>query len=68
MWCLVGLGEAPNRDVLGRLEALEDDMQRMLRRFDKLQGEFNASLRAQRQLERENDSLNDEIEALQNGE
>jgi len=54
--------------VLGRLEALEDEVQRFDRRWLKLQGEFNASLRRQAQLERENDSLEDEIVSLQEGE
>ena len=68
MWVLIGRGEAPDMGVLSRLEALEDEVQRFDRRWLKLQGEFNASLRRQAQLERENDSLEDEIVSLQEGE
>lgn len=67
MWCLFGRGEAPSIDVLSRLDALEDEQQRYERRWQKLQGEFNASVRRQAQLERENDELNEELETLSEG-
>jgi hypothetical protein len=68
MWLLFGTGAAPDLGVLGRLDVIEDEVQRFDRRWLKLQGEFNASLRRQAQLERENDALEDEVQAMQEGE
>jgi regulator of replication initiation timing len=64
MWLLFGLGAAPDRDVLRRLQDLEDDATGWERRFKKLQGAVNASVRDQVRLERENDELRDELETL----
>lgn len=64
MWLLFGRGEAPDTRLLERVEALEDEVHRFDRRWSKLQGEFNASLRRQAALERENDDLVDENDQL----
>jgi predicted RNase H-like nuclease (RuvC/YqgF family) len=57
------VGSIPTpKSVVARLEELEDGQQRLERRFERIQNEFNISVRRQRQLERENDDLRDELE------
>lgn len=52
------------KSIRDRVEELEDAQQRLERRFERIQNEFNVSVRRQRQLERENDDLQEELEQV----
>lgn len=66
MWPFGPPREAPKK-WLERLSDVEDELERLNRRFTKIQGEFGAQMREQVRLQRENDELNEELESLDGG-